>query len=55
MNVGNGENGQKNSHGSYIAWTQFVVDLYECLALDTYYLGSLTKLKQYGIVEEFIF
>jgi hypothetical protein len=44
----------KNSHGGYIAWTQFVVDLYECFEPDTHYLGCWTKLKQFGIVEEYI-
>jgi hypothetical protein len=38
----------------YIAWTQFVVELYEQFDTDTNHLGHLTKLKQLGIVEDFI-
>ena len=38
----------------YIAWTQFVVDLYAYFDIDTHYLGCLTKLKQSGLVEDFI-
>jgi len=44
----------KNSHRGYIAWTQFSLDLYECFETNTYYLGQLTKLKQSGIIKEFI-
>jgi hypothetical protein len=45
---------RKTSHQSYIAWTQFVADLYECFDTDTNHLGHLTKLKQLGTVEDFI-
>jgi hypothetical protein len=38
----------------YIAWTQFVTELYECFDTDTNHLGRLTKLKQSGTVEDFI-
>jgi hypothetical protein len=44
----------KNSCQSYIAWTQFVVELYARFDTDTHYLGHLTKLKQSSIVEDFI-
>lgn len=44
----------KNSHGGYISWKQFASDLYEHYELDTHYLGYVSKLKQYGIVEKFI-
>jgi hypothetical protein len=46
---------RKTSCQGYIAWTQFVVELYECFDTDTNHLGHLTKLKQSGIVEEFIY
>jgi hypothetical protein len=36
---------RKNSHQGYIAWTQFVVELYECFDTDTNHLGCLTKMK----------
>jgi hypothetical protein len=35
----------KNSRRGYIAWTLFVLDLYECFDIDTHHLGHLTKLK----------
>jgi hypothetical protein len=44
----------KNSHQGYIAWTHFVAKLYEHFDTDTNHLGHLTKLKQLGIVEDFI-
>jgi hypothetical protein len=44
----------KNSRRGYIAWTQFVADLYEYFDIDTHHLGCLTKLKQSGTVEEYI-
>jgi hypothetical protein len=53
-NVGNGGNGEKISRQGYIAWTQFVVEIYECFDIDTNHLGCLTKLKQLGILEDFI-
>jgi hypothetical protein len=45
---------RKTSHQGYIAWTQFVVELYERFDTDTNHLGRLTKLKQSGTVEDFI-
>jgi hypothetical protein len=45
---------RKNSRQGYIAWTQFVAELYERFDIDTNHLGSLTKLKQLGTVEDFI-
>jgi hypothetical protein len=45
---------RKTIHQGYVAWTHFVAKLYECFDTDTNYLCHLTKLKQYGIVEEFI-
>jgi hypothetical protein len=45
---------RKNARQGYVAWTQFVVELYEHFDTDTNHLGNLTKLKQSGIVEEFI-
>jgi hypothetical protein len=44
----------KNACQGYVAWTQFVAELYECFDTDTHYLGHLTKLKQSGTVEDFI-
>jgi hypothetical protein len=38
----------------YVAWTKFVEELYDCFNSDTHHLGCLTKLKQSGIVEDFI-
>jgi hypothetical protein len=45
---------RKTSHQGYIAWTHFVVELYECFDTDTNHLGHLKKLKQLGAVEDFI-
>jgi hypothetical protein len=45
---------RKNVHQGYVFWTQFVAELYEHFETDTNHLGCLTKLKQYGIVEDFI-
>jgi hypothetical protein len=45
---------RKTSRQGYIAWTQFVVELYECFDIDTNHLGRLKKLKQSGTVEDFI-
>jgi hypothetical protein len=45
---------RKTSRQGYIAWTQFVAELYERFDTDTNHLGRLTKLKQSGTVEEFI-
>jgi hypothetical protein len=45
---------RKNARQGYVAWTQFVAELYECFDTDTNHLGHLTKLKQSGTVEDFI-
>jgi hypothetical protein len=45
---------RKTSRQGYIAWTQFVAELYERFDTDTNHLGRLTKLKQSGTVEDFI-
>ena len=45
---------RKNGCQGYVAWTQFVVEIYECFNTDTNHLGHLTKLKQFGTVEDFI-
>jgi hypothetical protein len=45
---------RKTSRQGYIAWTQFVTELYQRFNTDTNHLGHLTKLKQSGIVEDFI-
>jgi hypothetical protein len=45
---------RKTSCQGYIAWTQFVTELYERFDMDTNHLGYLTKLKQFGTVENFI-
>jgi hypothetical protein len=45
---------RKTSRQGYIAWTQFVAELYERFDTDTSHLGRLTKLKQSGTVEDFI-
>jgi hypothetical protein len=36
------------------SWTQVVAKLYDCFDYDIHHLGCLTKLKQSGIVEDFI-
>jgi hypothetical protein len=45
---------RKTSRQGYIAWTQFVTELYERFDTDTNHLGHLKKLKQSGTVEDFI-
>ena len=45
---------EKNFRQGYIAWTQFVTELYECFDTDTNHLVHLTKLKQSDTVEDFI-
>jgi hypothetical protein len=45
---------RKNSQQGYVAWTQFMAEFYEHFDTNTNHLGRLTKLKQYGIVENFI-
>ena len=44
----------KKAHQGYVSWTQFVAELYDFFDSDTHHLGCLTKLKQYGIVDDFI-
>jgi hypothetical protein len=44
----------RKTHQGYVAWTQFVVELYDLFDTNTHYLGCLTKLKESGIVEDFI-
>jgi hypothetical protein len=45
---------RKTSRQEYIAWTQFVTEIYEHFDTDTNHLDRLTKLKLSGIVEDFI-
>jgi hypothetical protein len=45
---------RKNVRQGYVAWTQFVANLYERFDTDTNHLGRLKKLKQSGTVEDFI-
>jgi hypothetical protein len=45
---------RKTSCQGYIAWTQFVAELYERFDTDTNHLSNSTKLKQSGTMEEFI-
>jgi hypothetical protein len=45
---------RKNALQGYVAWTHFLEEIYECFDTDTNHLGHLTKLKQYGTMEEFI-
>ena len=45
---------RKTSHQGYIAWTQFVAELYERFDTNTNHLGHLKNLKQSGTVEDFI-
>jgi hypothetical protein len=45
---------RKTSRQGYIAWNQFVIEIYEHFKTDTNHLGHLTKLKQSGTVEDFI-
>jgi hypothetical protein len=45
---------RKTSHQGYIAWTDFVAEIYERFDTYTNHLGRLTKLKQLGTVEDFI-
>jgi hypothetical protein len=44
----------KNARQGYVALTQFVSELYELFDTNTHHLGCLTKLKQYGTMEDFI-
>jgi hypothetical protein len=45
---------RKTSRQGYIAWTQFVTELYERFDMDTNHLGRLKKLKQSETVEDVI-
>jgi hypothetical protein len=45
---------RNNARQGYVAWTYFVAELYERFDTDTNHLGCLKKLKQFGIVEDFI-
>jgi hypothetical protein len=45
---------RKNVFQGYVAWTQFVADIYECFDIDTNHLCCLTKLKQSSTMEDFI-
>jgi hypothetical protein len=45
---------RKTSPQGYIAWTQFVTEIYERFDMDTNHLCCLTKLKQSRTVEDFI-
>jgi hypothetical protein len=45
---------RKNVRQGYVAWTHFVEKIYERFDTDTNHLGHLKKLKQSGIVEDFI-
>jgi hypothetical protein len=44
---------RKNARKGYVAWTQFVAEIYEYFDTDTNHLGHLKKLK-HGTVEDFI-
>jgi hypothetical protein len=44
----------RNACQGYVSWTQVIFELYERLENDTHNLGRLTKLKQYGKMEDFI-
>jgi hypothetical protein len=45
---------RKNSRQGYVAWTNFVAELYQRFETDTKHFGSLKKSKQYGTLEDFI-
>ena len=45
---------RKNSHQGYVAWTEFVVDIYKRFETNTNHLGHLKNLKQSATVEDFI-
>jgi hypothetical protein len=53
-NVGNGGNGVERHTRGMLLGPQFVVELYDRFDTNTHYLGCLTKLKESGIVEDFI-
>jgi len=45
---------RKNVNQGYVAWRQFVANIYEPFDIDTNHLGHLIKLKQSGTVQDFI-
>jgi hypothetical protein len=45
----------RKTRQGYVAWTQFVAELYKFFDTDTYYLVRLKNLKQSGTVGEFRF
>jgi hypothetical protein len=45
---------RKTSRQGYVAWTHFVVELYEFFDTNTNHLGRMRKLKQSSTVEDFI-
>jgi hypothetical protein len=45
---------RKRSCQGYIAWTHFVVELYERFDTDTNHFTCLTKFKQFGTMEDFV-
>jgi hypothetical protein len=45
---------RKTARQGYVSWTHFVVEIYEQFDTDANHLGRLKKLKQSGIVEDFI-
>jgi hypothetical protein len=54
LNVGNGGNGVKIHAKGMLLGHSLLSNIYECFDTDTHHLGHLTKLKQSGIVEDFI-
>jgi hypothetical protein len=45
---------RKNSCRGYVAWTQFVVDIYERFDTETHHLDHFTKMKQSGKMKDYI-
>jgi hypothetical protein len=45
---------KKNARQWYVAWTHFVVEIYEFFDTDTNHLGYVTNLKQSSTLEDFI-
>jgi hypothetical protein len=45
---------RKTDHQGYVAWTQFMEEIYEFFDTDTNHLSSLRKLKQSSTMEDFI-
>jgi hypothetical protein len=43
------------AHQGYVAWPQFVAEVYYRFEYETHHLGHLTKLKKSRIVKYFIF